>query len=816
MVKEETVSITARTLKHDLEPKWLHLKGEINNFYNEDSLQLEDDVLICEGSSDTLAAIMKGYNAVGILGARSFKEEYLRKFKKEARVYICLDRDNAGKDGTEQISEVFMGEEKIVLLPQGQDLTDYFKTHTVEQFEGLKKLAKNWQETKLDEDQATQIHLNDTDDAKYSGKKVMVDVMVCAKGETFHVPKVFRAKCNKNCKNTLCSINNRYRKYYISSNSKELIDFTMLSDSRIKSRLRAMIRCVEDMRKRGCIDIEIIEQITIQEILVVPKTSRIEVRQDGERNIVIDELGKEYRDKKIYVQAALPKTNQYFRIHGWVKSNPKSQIATLLIYKLESISNEYENFELTDKVKQEFKVFQVDGDYTIELKLDEILEDITNNITKIYGNHRERILLCMLLTYCSQISFEFDGEVLRRGWVEMFLIGDTGQGKTQMYDNLSKAIGLGEFISGTAASRSGIVYACVQVGGTWFLIWGKYPLNDGKLLFIDEGQALDIEEWEKMSSGRSDGIVRADRVKQGEHPSRTRLIISCNPKDNRVLDDNMCGVETLIFIFRAADIRRFDIGGFMSSSDQSSDVVNQSSSKRTRTVQKVFPAVLRNLVCWAWTRKTENILFEEESKDRVFAIAKELTIIYGSAKNIPLVTTDVRHKIARLSVALATLLHSTDDKHEKVVVRVEHVDYINKLMQEMFNHENCCLNVYAELKRENATLSDKEYKEFISMIIEEGMGREGNGQVILNDDMRIIFLDFANNDVVERTQLAEALDIDADNVTKKLKILKDYNLIRGRSGKRGYRKTAKFNKILRKMLLDKSLQRVDYKKEEEE
>jgi hypothetical protein len=413
----------------------------------------------------------------------------------------------------------------------------------------------------------------------------------------------------------------------------------------------------------------------------------------------------------------------------------------------------------------------------------------------------------MLLAYHSQIKFKFDKEPLNRGWVEIAIVGDTGQGKTQLFDRLSKAIGLGEFISGVSATRTGISYSYQQTGDTWFLKWGKYPLNDGRLLFIDEGQALSIEEWERMSSGRSDGVIRADGIKQGEHPTRTRLIVSCNPKDNRIIDDNMCGVETLKYIFRVADIRRFDLAIFLSSSDQNAAIVNVPKENRASTHQLISPALLRGSICWAWTRKAKDIVFDDEARKKVYEVAQELTLLYDSAKDIPLVTTDIRHKIARLAVALAKLVHSTDPGHEKVIIKKEHVDYINTLVRQVLDHENCGLNFYAELRKEHSTLTDREYEDIVATMVAEKFAFKAGSSFILAEDTRMIFLDFANNDVVERSQLAESLDIEVDSVTRKLKILKNFKLIRGRSGKRGYRKTPKFNKLLRKLLLEGRLTR---------
>jgi hypothetical protein len=145
--------------------------------------------------------------------------------------------------------------------------------------------------------------------------------------------------------------------------------------------------------------------------------------------------------------------------------------------------------------------------------------------------------------------------------------------------------------------------------------------------------------------------------------------------------------------------------------------------------------------------------------------------------------------------------------HQKVIVKKEHVDYVNTLIRQVLDHENCGLNFYADLRKEHSTLTDREYEEIIATMIVEKFAYKTGPTFMLAEDTRLIFLDFANNDVVERSQLAESLDIEEDSVTRKLKILKNFKLIRGRSGKRGYRKTPKFNKLLRRLLIDGRLQR---------
>jgi hypothetical protein len=426
-------------------------------------------------------------------------------------------------------------------------------------------------------------------------------------------------------------------------------------------------------------------------------------------------------------------------------------------------------------------------------------------VTNIYGEHHKKILLGILMTYHSVIGFRFDKEMLKRGWLEMVITGDTGQGKTQMFERMRRHIRLGQFITGTAAYRTGIAYAFQQMGKTWFLKWGIYVLCDGKLLFIDEGQCIKEEEWNKLSSGRSDGKITATGIKSGEHNTRTRLIISCNPKDNLPLDESMCGVATLKAIFRGADIRRFDLPAFVGCDPQASDVIDVPSEERSHSEHKITSDVLHNSVSWAWTRTAKNIKFDHEAVIFVYTVAKELRKKYERATDIPLVTSDARHKVARLAAALACLLHSTDDSHEDVVVKKEHVKYVRDYLTYLFDHEHCSLNIYAALRKEITALSDDDYRQILKAFTEsdESIGEGGfGGAYVISSDIKTICLEFANNEMVERSHLADLLDVSPDNVSKKLKIFKDLQLIKGKSGKKGYKITTKFKKVLKNMLSD--------------
>lgn len=668
-----------------------------------------------------------------------------------------------------------------------------------EEFEKRKQEAKVLIEHLLDDVKAVSVYLMDIDKVDHADKKIETNVMVCAKDEVYHVPKVFTAEC----RNTKCNVSGKCPYYYnkrrihIPYNSKELIDFTKLPDSRIGYVLRGIVPC--EYGDRRFIQTHVVQKITVQDMLVVPKVTTLTIAKERDKELLVDELGREYKDKQVFSLKPLPKTNEYFKLTGWVKSNPKNQVATLIITNLEPLNDDFQSFVMTDEIHKGLKIFQVSEGRTIESKIDEILSDLTDNVTQIYGEHRKKVLLSILLAYHSVIIFKFDKELLKRGWIEIVMVGDTGQGKTQMFDRILWHIGLGAFISGTSATRTGIAYAYQQVGSTWYLKWGIYVLCDGKLLFIDEGQCIKEEEWNKLSSGRSDGKIVASGIKAGEHYTRTRFIVSCNPKDNAPIDESMCGVATLKGIFRPADIRRFDLAVFLSCSDTPKDVIDIPLDKRSQTPQQITSERLYQNICKAWTRTSKDIEFTQDAVTHVYDVTKELKSKYEKAIDIPLITSDARHKVARLSVALACLLHSTDESHEKVVVTRDHVEYIKGYLTEIYDHDNCALNVYASLRRDVSSLTEQEYQEILTELRPTGCP--------LSDDEKVICLEFASNDVIERGHLADLLDLTPDNVSNKLKPFKELHLIKSKSGKRGYRITAKFKKALKRMLNEGLLDR---------
>ncbi|MBN1871357.1 MAG: toprim domain-containing protein, partial [Candidatus Omnitrophica bacterium] len=137
----QVVHLSARRIDGK-EPKYLHLPGEIKYLYNEDALY-EKEVYVVEGILDCLSALQCGYPAVAVLGASNFKPEYVQKFSRSEKVYICLDGDEAGVKGSLKVGNMIGDKARIVSLPIGMDINDYFNSYTKDDFDKLVSSSKD-------------------------------------------------------------------------------------------------------------------------------------------------------------------------------------------------------------------------------------------------------------------------------------------------------------------------------------------------------------------------------------------------------------------------------------------------------------------------------------------------------------------------------------------------------------------------------------------------------------------------------------------------------------------------------------------------
>ncbi len=641
----------------------------------------------------------------------------------------------------------------------------------------------------IDEVEATKAHLADTSRAEFVGQKVAFDCLVSGKLDTpYQVPKKVEFYCRAMdpeksvCQTCVLLENGGSFEREFHENDRFLIEAVGQPDNNLKGILRA--HSGASCNKVSC---RTIDWVNVSEVLVVPMAERVtSIKVNDDDTITplekaVDGTGKEYVSRKVYAIGNDLKTNNHYEFTGYVYPHPKTQLATVLSQTQQAKQDTVGDFKLTEEMKEQFKVFQVQEGETLDDRLDLLIQDIVGNVTLV--RQRDAIHLAVLLTYHSVLRYYFmPGELEARGWMELCMVGDSGQAKSQLLSRLQEFCGLGELIGGETAGRTGLLYSLQQMGDRWFITFGKYPLNDRKLLAIDEFSGLSEGDFEQMTESRETGVLRVTRVINTETNARTRLIFMSNPRHGKQLAEFSYGVESLKQLFReAADIRRLDLAVFLKSGDVPQKIMNQ--EYPAPSMQLIKPDVMKASVLWAWSRNENQIVIDSKTRDVIFKAANDLGDKYGAAVDIPLLEpATLRKKLARMSIALAALLHSTDENHEKIIVKPEHVKCIRIYLDTMYSYKNCRLDIYAQKARNESVLGEDEADNILQAF---STGDFAENAYATRDILDL----FRKNDVLKAQEIADLTGLEKPTINARLNLLQKHLLIK--RSRDGMRKTPK-------------------------
>lgn len=326
--------------------------------------------------------------------------------------------------------------------------------------------------------------------------------------------------------------------------------------------------------------------------------------------------------------------------------------------------------------------------------------------------------------------------------MEVLILGDTRTGKTKTAIKLCHHYKVGEYITLETATLPGLIGGMAQTGREITFSWGILPINDGRIVILDEVNGLDTRDISNLSAIRDTGIAERTIVGSTRKTSaRVRLIWISNPRaTGRRIESYTSGIEAIKeLIGRAEDIARFDFALIAAKQDVESERIN---IMKLPKVEHIYTTHLCNkLVMWAWSRREKNIVFQKGTERRILDHAIEMSKKYSDT--IPLVQGSVqRIKLAKLSVALACRLFSTDDG-EQVLIKPEHVDFITAFLYEIYDSKYFGYKDYSIFKKEEGLAEHLD--ELTQLIIkldnpEQFMNRILNADTLLFEDL----MDFAN------------------------------------------------------------------------
>lgn len=656
--------------------------------YPEPNFDRDAPLLFLEGEMDALLGNQLGFNAITITtGAVSrLPKKYLDLFR-DREVVVCYDLDESGRLGARKrkqelfhyarhIDEIRLPDE----LGEGGDFTNYFQQgYTLDDFQKL--LTEIIQDVTLE----NLVH------SKNLNKRVRTIGKISGKDEIpYLVPKILKVQCKQAGEKKACVhcpyLEHRFepKEVLIPDRDPICLELLGIPASTQRGILKGFIGVPRNCK--SFIEIEIQEGRNVESLRLVPEKLMV-----GSGRWVV-------RNAYFLGRGLLP--NQIYDFEGIVVPEPKLQFASFLIEKARTEANPLDTIDFDFS---QLQLFHADpGEVT--QKITDRAYQLQQNVTKIYG--RGDLIVAINLVFFTPIGFYFQGDMVQRGWGDIMILGDSRQGKTVSAARLFDYYGFGEIVSGESASLAGLKGGVSQVGKTWHLQWGIIPLNDRGIVAIDEAQNLDKKVFSSLSRVRSEGIADIVMIKTERTVSRTRLIFIANPKTNRPLKSWPHGVEAVQQFGKLADIARFDFVLTIGDGEVSASTMRK--EQAVGEIDEKYPRDLwRQLILWMWSRKPEDIIFSPEVEDYIFEVSDDLSKKFRSP--IPIVKeSEERFVVAKYAASVAAQVFSTDKTLQKVVVGIEHVDFVKNFLISVFTKDSCGYDDFAVMNQKLEELSSPE------------------------------------------------------------------------------------------------------------
>lgn len=688
--------------------------GELRIFGIENLVDDSVDTLVwCEGETDRIITEQYGFFAAcPTSGAGSWDPAWLPYFRNKKRVILVQDNDTAGRNASAKIADRLHSVCEVAIINWPEefkakgDITDFFisPTGTKEAFKTLLDGATVYTgkgavaSAEVDKE-AISVHLADSSNATLFGKRIKVPVLISGKDTSPYIcPKKVTFFCGDKCdmENKKCQVcalskyGGEYR-HDVMPTDQSIMKLIKCSETYQLSVLREAVNVNDNCK---VVSITIDEYQNVEEVRLIPK---------AETDIVVSK-DKEYCVRMGYIVDTPIKTNKRYTLFGSMYPEPNTQQAYYVFDRAVPDKDLASNFELTDEAKECLDVFKLKEGEKLVDKINEIHEDMERNVTKVWD--RKEVAIAVDLVYNSALSFYFQDSFVKRGWAELLIIGDSGQAKSTLVERLMQHYKLGEMLSGESSKRTGLIYNLQQTQKRWMLQWGAFPLNDAGLLCIDELSGLSEDDLALMSDVRTSGIAKVTGVITSETTSRTRAIYISNPRNGRLLNTETYGVETVLKLFgKTEDVRRLDMAMAVASGDVDARVINRSIADMTEVPHVYTSDKCNARTLWVWSRKPDNIIITPDALKVILKHATKMGEFYSS--KIPIVeAADQRLKIARLAIACAGMVVSTDASYENIIVEPCHVEYVVKFMETIYSKPSFGYDRFSSDDRVSSDSSD--------------------------------------------------------------------------------------------------------------
>lgn len=639
----------------------------------------ERETYIMEGEKDALVARDFGLNAITLTGgAGAVPNNLVLQSFKNKDIILCYDNDDAGRKGMDGIFKALYKIAKSikfiniaeVVINDKEDFSDAVFKYNLDEFTFDIMVRHEFNLDLLKEDKRYST-LKDALGNNRIKKALRSVVAVSAEfSDMFALPVIVEASKvavgYRDSQNSI-SVGTTFN-WFFDMDKKvhqllELVEFNARTED-IESKIKSFMGIPKN---EAGISVKVKQSETVYKYKVADANTRLVVNddEDGINNTLMDmysfdklEVGVEYEVEYIL----LP--------HPF-----KNQKITAVATKINEL-NIGKDFKIDiDKLK----TFQTKG--TIDQRVNYLYQSAKHHIAKHLNYH---MWLMSDLVFNSVL--EIDYGVRTWGALDVFILGDTATGKSEATKGMVNLYDFGHFLSLKTATPVGLIGGSKKEGESLVNTIGAVPRQHKKLVVMEEFSGAPPAFIKSMTDIRTTRRVHIIRV-SGElsAPCNLRMITISNPLGDekglpKYLSTFPNGVLPLMeLINNPEDVGRYD--GFL--------LVPQVTSRFNPFLLKLEgePIPKENYEHksrWVYTRQAENIKYDDGVEAYIWEKAEELNKKYDS--NFPLFGTKASLKLARFSIALASLIVNVDDKYENIVVTKNVVDFIVNFFDEIYDN----------------------------------------------------------------------------------------------------------------------------------
>lgn len=722
--------------------------------------------VVCEGEKDMTMARAHGYNAISLGGCNNLPTTMLESFKDRA-VYIVYDNDNPGRAGAIKLASALYSVTKFVYIAnigdfvkeEKEDITDFFAKYkyTKTDFDKMLEEAKLFDTAaneKFIKDSYPEVSLNEAS-TSYLGKIVRSNIQVMATYEDqYSVPGYAVITKVQNGGKTEANLHHKGDTEYWSLQKSNFEDILVLTDNRLKKsqiceNLQALV---------GWGNEEYTKVLTSN-----PKTIFKACVADCTESVLARDVKR--TEFTCYTDEKLEAGKNYQIIYKVVPHPYQGQQQVLIVLEVKESGDVVTSFEVTPSVIEDLQEFQTHA----------FKDLIEKQKAYIKFNVDNRLLTFIDLWYHTPKAFDFGYVKGLKGYLDGLIVTESRVGKSTTAQALSKIYGLGAIASlaGSAATPAGLIGGSVKAGSSSQIRPGLIPRQHNKAIIFEELAKAKYTLMPELTDIRSSGMVRINRS-TGDLtlPAAVRILFLTNPKsdDDGVIRPIMAypnGIEIVKPLIGAVeDIARFDFIYVLGESPTDIDPLWEPPAGFTEKQ-------LQTRIRWIWSRKPEQVIISKELQQYIVDKSKKFNDLYLCS--VKIFSTETWKKVARLAVAIAGYMVSTDLEYNEIIVQKRHVDIACALLDSIYNNPIFKLKEFVDEERKQlyCSLADVETaRELLTRYPSMMSYLENNNNVAKNTLMTVSGLDtMVFNEAVQRLSKDSFVTLTRDRIYPTPKLL---------------------------------------------